>query len=86
MIITKFRILVPLKQFSNIWRTLEMLLIDFQISVNLTWFENCVISLKLYVPVVTLSTEDHIKLFKQLESGFKKLFYTGKNIDRAKTY
>ena len=56
---------MPLKQFSNIWRTLEMLLIDFQISINLTWFENCVISLKLYVPVVTLSTEDHIKLFKQ---------------------
>ena len=77
---------MPLKQFSNIWRTLEMLLIDFQISINLTWFENCVISLKLYVPVVTLSTEGHIKLFKQLESGFKKLFYTGKNIDRAKTY
>ena len=27
---------------------------------------------KLYVPVVTLSTEDNVKLFKQLESGFKR--------------
>ena len=27
---------------------------------------------KLYVPVVTLSTPDNIKLFKQLESGFKR--------------
>ena len=71
MIIKKFRILVPLKQFSNIWRTLEMLLINFQVSIYLTCFKNCLISLKLYVPVVTLSTEDHIKLFKQFESGFK---------------
>ena len=27
---------------------------------------------KLYVPVVTLSTEYNVKLFKQLESGFKR--------------
>ena len=26
---------------------------------------------KLYVPVITLSTEDNIKLLKRLESGFK---------------
>ena len=27
---------------------------------------------KLYVPVVTLSKENHIKLLEQLKSGFKK--------------
>ena len=27
---------------------------------------------KLYVPVVTLSTEDNVKLLKQLESGFNR--------------
>ena len=27
---------------------------------------------KLYVPVVTLSTQENIKLLKQLESGFKR--------------
>ena len=27
---------------------------------------------KLYVPVVTLSTQDNIKLLKQLESGYKR--------------
>ena len=27
---------------------------------------------KLYVPVVTLSTEDNMKLLKQLESGSKR--------------
>ena len=29
---------------------------------------------KLYVPVVTLSTQENIKLLKQLESGFKRTF------------
>ena len=27
---------------------------------------------KLYVPVITLSTQDNVKLLKQLESGFKR--------------
>ena len=27
---------------------------------------------KLYVPIATLSTQDNIKLLKQLESGFKR--------------
>ena len=27
---------------------------------------------KLYVPVVTLSTKDNVKILKQLESGFKR--------------
>ena len=27
---------------------------------------------KLYVPVATLSNDDNVKLFKQLESGFKR--------------
>ena len=51
---------------------------------SVTWSKHCVISsatgetefattvTKLYVPVVTLSTEVNIKLLKQFESGFKK--------------
>ena len=31
-----------------------------------------ILDTKLYVPVVTLSTQDDIKLLKQLESGFKE--------------
>ena len=27
---------------------------------------------KLYVPVITLSTQDNVKLLKQLESGFER--------------
>ena len=30
---------------------------------------------KLYVPVVTLSTEDNVKLVKQLNEGFKRPVY-----------
>ena len=50
----------------------------------LTWSSTCVITnstgegrftitdTKLYVPVVTLSTQDNAKLLQQLKSGFKR--------------
>ena len=34
---------------------------------------------KLYVPVVTFSTEGNVKLLKQLESGFKRKINWNKN-------
>ena len=61
-------IMVPLKYLSNFWGNLEMLLINFEINLILTWSENCVIvyndvenqnatfeitDTKLYVHVVT---------------------------------
>ena len=61
-------IMVPLKYLSNFWRTLEMLLIDCEINLILTWFDKWVLSTdkkattfaiadtKFYVLVVTLST------------------------------
>ena len=68
---------VPLKYFSSFWRTLRMSLINCEISLILTWFnkllllssateatEFAVTKAKLYVLVVTLSTEDNIKLWK----------------------
>ena len=36
------KIMVPLKYLSNFWRTLEMLLINCEINLMLTWSENCV--------------------------------------------
>ena len=59
-----------------------MPLIDCEINLILAWFKNCVASntaanqgttleitnTKLYVPVVTLSTEDNTKLLQQLKS------------------
>ena len=38
------KIVVPLKYLSNFWRTLETPLINCEISLDLTWCENCVIS------------------------------------------
>ena len=35
-------IMVPFKYLSNFWRTLEMLLINCEIKLVLTWFEKCV--------------------------------------------
>ena len=40
------KVVVPLKQLSNFWRTLGMLLIDCEINVILTWSENCVLTSK----------------------------------------
>ena len=77
-------ILVPLKYLSNFWRTLEMPLINCKVELILTWSNTCVITnstgegkfaiteIKLYVPVVTLSTEDNAKLLQQLKSNFKR--------------
>ena len=77
-------IAVSLKYLSNFWRTLEMPLINCDINFILTWSEDCVISsatgatkfkitdTKLYVPFVTLSTQDNAKLLQQLKQGFKR--------------
>ena len=80
-------VMLPLKYLSNFWRTLEMLLITCEITVDLNWSENCVIAAtnvtaqvtkisitdaKRYVPVVTLSAQDNAKLLEQLKSGFKR--------------
>ena len=35
--------MVPLKYLSNFWRTLEMPLINCEITLDLNWSENCVI-------------------------------------------
>ena len=73
------KIMVPLKYLSNFWRTLEMPLINCEISLQLKWSKNCILvagtvanknpsfeinDTKLYVPVVTLSTQENIKLLK----------------------
>ena len=75
---------VPLKYLSSFWRTLEIPLINYGINPILTWSEDCVISsateatkfkltdTKLYVLVVTLSTQDNAKLLQQLKLRFKR--------------
>ena len=79
-------ITVPLKYLSNFWRSLEMPLINCKIHLELNWTKDCVMSTianttfkltntKLYVPIVTLSSKDNVKLIKLLEEGFKRPVY-----------
>ena len=75
-------IMVPLKYLSNFWRTLEMTLINCEVNIILTWSANCVMF--LYVPVVTLSTQDNAKLFQQLKSGFKRIINWNKYLSKPK--
>ena len=77
-------IIVPLKYLSNFGRTLEMPLINCEINLILTWSSNCVITnstgagtfetddTKLYVPVVTLSTQDNAKITSTITIWFQK--------------
>ena len=78
------KIAVPLKYLSNFRTSLEMLLINCKGEFSLTWNKNCILpttgtaatfaitNAKFYVPVVTLKTEDNIKLSKLLREGFKR--------------
>ena len=43
----KVGIVVPLKRLSNFWKTLDMPLINCEVSLILTWFKNCVIKSKV---------------------------------------
>ena len=88
---------IPLKYLGNFWRALDIPLISCEISLELKWDKNCVITsqqtglnldggntaaprnatlqitkCELYVPVVTLSKDNEIKLLTNLKSGFKR--------------
>ena len=88
--------MVPLPYLSVFWRSLELPLINCEVNHILTWSANCVIvssnvanknatlaviDTKLYVPVVTLSTQDDAKLL-QLKSGFKRVINWNKYLSK----
>ena len=70
----------------EVWRSLEMPLINCKAEILLKWIENCrlttantatfkITDAKLYTPIVTLSSEDNVKLSKLLSKGFKRPIY-----------
>ena len=87
-------IMAPLKYLSNFWRTLEMPLINCEVNLILTWSLTCVITesngagtfeitdTKLYVPLVTLSTQENTKFFQQLKSAFKRVINRNKYLSK----
>ena len=94
------KVVIPLKDLSNFWKTLNIILINFEIELILTWSKNCPLAdmtvraagnnndppvmvaptglefqmrdTNLYVPAVTLSTENDKKHLEQLKAGFKR--------------
>ena len=63
-----------------------MPLINCKVKLSLTWIERCMLTVaniatfkitdaKLYVPIVTSSAEDNIKLSKLLSDGFNRSIY-----------
>ena len=92
---------IPLKYLSNFGGNLDMPLINCQISLTSSWYENSVFTslekpviqetnpqqgdnsptnavfkitdAKLYVPVVTLSSEEDNELLNSLKTGFKRI-------------
>ena len=81
------KVVVPLKCLSSFFRSLEMLLINCKIKLNLTWKKECVLSsndgnaifiindTKLYFPVVTLSKENNKDFIEQRNKGFQRSIY-----------
>ena len=91
---------MPLKYLGNFWKALNIPLISCEISLELIWGKNCVITsleevqvdagppvvrkdsttgatlaindCKLYIPVITLSKDDEIKLLTHLKSEFTR--------------
>ena len=78
-----------------------MPLITYEISLQLKWSREWTIvagiannnqnptfqvnDTKLYVPVITLSAQENIKLLKQLESGFKRKINRNKYLAKITT-
>ena len=64
-----------------------MPLISCEVELSLEWYKNCILSSagdnatftitdpKLYVPIVTWSAENNVKLSKLLGEGFKRSVY-----------
>ena len=74
-----------------------MPLINFEVHLILTWSSTCVIvstnnanqsatfiitNTRLYVPAVTLSTQENAKLLQQLKSGFKRVINWNKYLSK----
>ena len=86
--------MVPLKYLSNFWRALEMPLINCEVNLILTLSSTCVITnsngagtfaitdTKVYVPAVTLSTQENTKFLQQLKSGFKRVINWNKYLSK----
>ena len=78
----KYRNMRPLRYLINFWKTLEMPLVNCEISLILTSSEDCkliygsiddqvpnfaITGTKFYVPIVTLSTQKNVKTIRSIK-------------------
>ena len=55
--------MVPLKYLSNLWRNLEMYLINCEVNLILTWSANCVITYTYIADQIPTFTITKTKLY-----------------------
>ena len=82
MMTQKYRNMGPVRYLRNFWKTLEMPLVNCEISLSLTWSEDCkliygstddqvpnftITGTKFYVPNITLSTQENVKTFRSIK-------------------
>ena len=82
MMTQKYRNMGPLRYLINFWKTLEMPLVNCEISLILTSSENwkliygsiddqvpnfAITGTKFYVPIVTLSTQKNVKTIRSIK-------------------
>ena len=85
--ILNVEVTILLKYFSNCLRFLDLSLINCEIELDLSWTRDCVLieqnnnitgvnfvttSTNLFVPIVTLSINDNIKVLENIRQAFKR--------------
>ena len=93
-----FETMVPIKYLINFRGKLEMPSIISEIGLILTWSKIIFVTgtaanrkstftitdIKLYIPIKTLSIQDNVKLLKQLELSFRRIFNLNKYKSKIK--
>ena len=91
---------VPSKYISSFFRSLELPLINTKLNLELSWAKNCILinvatsndtsfqitKTELYVPVVTLNTNDNKKLSDLLSKGFKRSVFWNEYKSKIETH
>ena len=92
------QIVIPLKYISTFFRSAEIPLINTKLHLELSWTKNSIISnvagdstfqitkTELYAPVVTLNTNDNLKLTKLLNKGFKRSVFWNEYKSKIETH
>ena len=87
--------LADFESFKSKMKITGKTLINCEVNLILTWSSTCVITnstgagtfeitdTKLYVPVITLSTQDNSKLLQQLKSSFKRIISWNKYLSKS---